>query len=278
MGESSTRGAQGRGAAPDAQARSRSRARVLLRPRVSVHVPRGRARRARVRRTSPGRRRRRRRCSGAASPTIRARAERVRDAAEERAAALRLPLVWPERFPTAGARRDARRRPTRPSRAAARAFVLAAARLAFCGGFDLDDPEILAEAAAAAGLAARRLPARRARRAAATARSRRPAAACSARAPTGCRRCGSGARCSGARSASARPRRRCGSRPPALARRASSRALRADEPGEDLRVDRVDRLGALGVVRDAARGSAHRGRPRRAAGRGPRTACGCGVR
>jgi 2-hydroxychromene-2-carboxylate isomerase len=32
------------------------------------------------------------------------------------------------------------------------AFVLAAGRLAFCGGFDLDDPEILAEAAAAAGV------------------------------------------------------------------------------------------------------------------------------
>jgi len=32
------------------------------------------------------------------------------------------------------------------------AFVLAATRLAFCGGFDLDDPEVLAEAAAAAGL------------------------------------------------------------------------------------------------------------------------------
>ena len=31
-------------------------------------------------------------------------------------------------------------------------FVLAATRLAFCGGYDLDDPEILAEAAAAAGL------------------------------------------------------------------------------------------------------------------------------
>jgi 2-hydroxychromene-2-carboxylate isomerase len=33
------------------------------------------------------------------------------------------------------------------------AFALAAGRLAFCGGFDLDDPEILAEAAGAAGLA-----------------------------------------------------------------------------------------------------------------------------
>ena len=31
-------------------------------------------------------------------------------------------------------------------------FVLAASRLAFCGGFDLGDPDILAEAAAAAGL------------------------------------------------------------------------------------------------------------------------------
>ena len=32
------------------------------------------------------------------------------------------------------------------------AFVLAATRLAFAGGFDLDDLEILTEAAAAAGL------------------------------------------------------------------------------------------------------------------------------
>ena len=31
-------------------------------------------------------------------------------------------------------------------------FALAASRLAFCGGFDLEDPEILAEAAAAAGI------------------------------------------------------------------------------------------------------------------------------
>ena len=77
--------------------------------------------------------------------------DRVRAAAELRAAALRLPLVWPDRFP-------------KPVPAAMRAaafaagqgrggaFVLAAGRLAFCGGFDLDDPEILAEAAAAAGI------------------------------------------------------------------------------------------------------------------------------
>jgi 2-hydroxychromene-2-carboxylate isomerase len=75
----------------------------------------------------------------------------VRRAAEERAAALRLPLVWPERFPepVPAAMRVA-------SHAAecgrGAAFVLAATRLAFCGGYDLDDPEILAEAAAAAGV------------------------------------------------------------------------------------------------------------------------------
>lgn len=75
----------------------------------------------------------------------------MRAAAEERAAALRLPIVWPESWPgdvpaamrvasyAAGIGRGA-------------AFVLAAGRLAFCGGFDLDEPEILAEAAAAAGL------------------------------------------------------------------------------------------------------------------------------
>jgi 2-hydroxychromene-2-carboxylate isomerase len=77
--------------------------------------------------------------------------DRMRAAAEMRATALRLPLVWPEGYP-------------KPLPAAMRAaafaaeqgrggaFVLAAGRLAFCGGFDLDDPEILAEAAAAAGI------------------------------------------------------------------------------------------------------------------------------
>jgi len=76
---------------------------------------------------------------------------RLRDAAERRAEELRLPLVWPARHPL----------PVRSGmRAALRAtwqghgsaFALAAARLAFCGGFDLDDPEALAEAAAAAGI------------------------------------------------------------------------------------------------------------------------------
>jgi 2-hydroxychromene-2-carboxylate isomerase len=75
----------------------------------------------------------------------------VRRAAEERAAALRLPLVWPERFPAVV---PAAMRVAAQADEAGRgaAFVLAATRLAFCGGFDLDDPEILAEAAAAAGV------------------------------------------------------------------------------------------------------------------------------
>jgi len=75
----------------------------------------------------------------------------VRRSAEERAAALRMPLVWPERFPTevSSAMRVAALA-TEAGRGAA--FVLAATRLAFCGGFDLDDPEILAEASAAAGV------------------------------------------------------------------------------------------------------------------------------
>jgi 2-hydroxychromene-2-carboxylate isomerase len=62
-----------------------------------------------------------------------------------------MPIVWPESWPEmgAGAMRvaalaaDVDRAP---------AFVLAATRLAFCGGYDLEDPEIIAEAAAAAGL------------------------------------------------------------------------------------------------------------------------------
>jgi 2-hydroxychromene-2-carboxylate isomerase len=72
-------------------------------------------------------------------------------AAEERAASMGAPLIWPEPWPAE----------VRPAmRAAALAcelgrgaeFVLAAGRLAFCGGFDLGEPEVLAEAAAAAGV------------------------------------------------------------------------------------------------------------------------------
>jgi 2-hydroxychromene-2-carboxylate isomerase len=80
---------------------------------------------------------------------------RARDAAlaraERRAAELRLPLVFPEHFPadTPMALRAATKATEIGTGAA---FALAASRLAFCGGFDLEDPEILAEAAAAAGI------------------------------------------------------------------------------------------------------------------------------
>jgi 2-hydroxychromene-2-carboxylate isomerase len=78
--------------------------------------------------------------------------EALRSVAETRAARLRLPLIWPETYP---ADVPAAMRVAAHASSAGRgaAFVLAAGRLAFCGGFNLDDPEILAEAAAAAGLA-----------------------------------------------------------------------------------------------------------------------------
>ncbi|HZV73168.1 MAG TPA: DsbA family protein [Conexibacter sp.] len=71
--------------------------------------------------------------------------------AQRRAHALRMPLVWPERFPS--------RVPTAMrvatyanEQGCGSAFAIAAGRLAFCGGFDLEDPDILAEGAAAAGV------------------------------------------------------------------------------------------------------------------------------
>ncbi len=71
--------------------------------------------------------------------------------AEARARAMRLPLVWPERWPAAV---PSAMRVALHAGATGRggAFVLAASRLAFAGGYDLEDPEVLAEAAAAAGL------------------------------------------------------------------------------------------------------------------------------
>jgi 2-hydroxychromene-2-carboxylate isomerase len=84
---------------------------------------------------------------GAAVPP--APAERA--ALADRALALSMPLIWPESHPEP--RRAAMRAAAHACAAGAgAAFVLAASRLAFCGGFDLDDPEVLAEAAAAAGL------------------------------------------------------------------------------------------------------------------------------
>lgn len=74
-----------------------------------------------------------------------------RDEVEREARALRVPLVWPDSWPCAfpGAVRAAA---FAAEAGRAGQFALAAGRLAFCGGFDIDDPEILAEAAAAAGL------------------------------------------------------------------------------------------------------------------------------
>jgi len=71
--------------------------------------------------------------------------------AVERARLLGLPLVFPEDRPhrVRGAMRVAS---LAAQHGCAAAFVLAASRLAFCGGFDIDDPEILAEAAAVAGI------------------------------------------------------------------------------------------------------------------------------
>ena len=72
-------------------------------------------------------------------------------AVRERARLLGLPFVWPDEQ-----QRDARSAMRVAALAAEQgcgaAFVLAASRLAFCGGFDIADPEILAEAAAAAGI------------------------------------------------------------------------------------------------------------------------------
>jgi 2-hydroxychromene-2-carboxylate isomerase len=71
--------------------------------------------------------------------------------AEERASALRLPLVWPERFgePVHGAMRAAAY--ASEGGASAR-FALAAFRLAFCGGYDLDVAAVLGELARATGI------------------------------------------------------------------------------------------------------------------------------
>ncbi|HEV2814103.1 MAG TPA: DsbA family protein, partial [Solirubrobacteraceae bacterium] len=71
--------------------------------------------------------------------------------AEDRAHALGLPLVWPELGP-ASVRPAMRVASLAAEQGRAAPFALAATRLAFCGGFELDHPEVLAEAAAAANL------------------------------------------------------------------------------------------------------------------------------
>jgi 2-hydroxychromene-2-carboxylate isomerase len=78
-------------------------------------------------------------------------AQRLRIEAEAIARSLRLPLVWPERFPDPSPRAQ-RAAAFACEIGAGAAFALAASRLAFCGGFDLNDPETIAEAAAASGI------------------------------------------------------------------------------------------------------------------------------
>lgn len=75
----------------------------------------------------------------------------LRSQAEARAKELRLPLVWPERWPAPvpTAMRAAGRAGAEGRSAA---FALAALRLAFCGGYDLEEPAVLAEALAAAAM------------------------------------------------------------------------------------------------------------------------------
>jgi 2-hydroxychromene-2-carboxylate isomerase len=78
-------------------------------------------------------------------------ADDERAAVAQRAALLDLPLVWPLDPPArvVGAMRVAS---LAAQRGVGAAFVLAASRLVFCGGYRVDDPEILAEAAAVAGI------------------------------------------------------------------------------------------------------------------------------
>jgi 2-hydroxychromene-2-carboxylate isomerase len=75
----------------------------------------------------------------------------AREVAERRAREVRLPLVWPDNFP-ANTRHALRAASYAAEHRSGASFALAASRLAFCGGFDLEDPEILSVAASVAGL------------------------------------------------------------------------------------------------------------------------------
>ena len=71
--------------------------------------------------------------------------------ASREATSLRLPLIIPERFGVE-LRRAGRVAAFAAGLGAGGPFVLAASRLAFCGGYDIDAPPVLAEAARASGL------------------------------------------------------------------------------------------------------------------------------
>ncbi len=141
-----------------------------------------------------------------------ARFEATRALAERHAYALRLPLVWPDRFP-ANTRHALRAASYAAENAAGAAFALAAMRLAFCGGFDLEDPEILAVAAWGGGGSARGMPGGGART-----RARRHAVGDRARTPRPRRRVAAGATARNAASSRANgswPRvRRCSASTP----------------------------------------------------------------
>jgi 2-hydroxychromene-2-carboxylate isomerase len=79
----------------------------------------------------------------------------TRELAERYARSARLPLVWPDRFPGTTPR-ALRAASYAGENGAGAGFALAAARLAFCGGYDIEDPEILGIAAAAARLSPKR--------------------------------------------------------------------------------------------------------------------------
>jgi 2-hydroxychromene-2-carboxylate isomerase len=73
------------------------------------------------------------------------------EVAEREAAALRLPFAGPDRLP-ADCRPAARAAVFAARQGLVARFALAVSRLVFCGGFELDDPETISEAAGAADL------------------------------------------------------------------------------------------------------------------------------
>ena len=77
-------------------------------------------------------------------------AEQVQDLART----ARVPLVWPDAFPEPVPRAMRAANYATEMGGGAR-FALAACRLAFCGGFDLDKDSVIAEAAAAANVPVR---------------------------------------------------------------------------------------------------------------------------
>lgn len=85
-------------------------------------------------------------------PRLGAALDEFRSRAELQAAELRLPLVWPTSYPSPvpWALRVAA---YAGEVGAGSSFALAAARMAFCGGYNLEDPRVLAEVAAGSGLA-----------------------------------------------------------------------------------------------------------------------------